>query len=91
MANKHAAEKAMRNSARRRTRNRVIRSAARTYVKQAITAIPADETQTSEQSVREAIRSLDKALQKGILKKNNVARRKSRLMKKLNLSRTATK
>ena len=91
MANKHAAEKAMRNSARRRTRNRVIRSAARTYVKQAITTIPEGEAQASEQTVRQAIRALDKAAQKGILKKNNVARRKSRLMKKLTQSRTATK
>ena len=34
-------------------------------------------------SVKDAIKALDKAAQKGIIHKNNAARRKSRLMKQL--------
>ncbi len=83
MANKHAAEKAMRQSARRRTRNRVIRAAARTQAKRAQVAVGTQEA-SAQQLVREAIRALDQAAQKGVIKKNNAARRKSRLMKKLN-------
>jgi small subunit ribosomal protein S20 len=91
LANKHAAEKAIRGSARRRVRNRVTRASARTQVKQAIAAIPEGDAAASEQAVSEAIRSLDRAAGKGVITKNNAARRKSRLMKKLNLSRSAPK
>lgn len=90
MANKHAAEKAIRVSARRRTRNRVVRSSARTHVKQAASVLSSGDATASAQSIREAVRALDKAAQKGVIKKNNAARRKSRLMKKLNQSRAAT-
>ncbi len=84
MANTRAAEKAMRVSQRRRVRNRVIRAAARTHVRQANAAIDEGETATTEAAVRAAIRALDRAAEKGIIKKNNAARRKARLMKKLN-------
>jgi small subunit ribosomal protein S20 len=58
------------------------RSRARTMVKKAEQAILNDEP--DETLVHEAIRTLDKAAVKGIIHKNNAARRKSRLMKKLN-------
>lgn len=90
MANKHAAEKAIRNSLRRRTRNRVVRSSARTHVKQAASVLSSGDSAESTQAIREAVRALDKAAQKGVIKKNNAARRKSRLMKKLNQSRSST-
>ncbi len=90
MANKHAAEKAMRVSLRRRTRNRIVRSSARTQVRQAVATVEESDAAASEQAVREAIRSLDKAASKGIIKKNNASRRKARLMKKLNQARAAT-
>ena len=89
MANKHAAEKAIRNSLRRRTRNRVVRASARTQLKQAVAAIPEGDAAASEQSVREAIRALDKAAAKGVIKKNNASRRKARLMKRFNALKTA--
>ena len=91
LANKTAAEQAMRRSARLRVGNRVIRAKARTEVKDAAQAIASDKPADAEKSVREAIRALDKAAQKGIIKKNNAARSKSRLMKKLNAARAAGK
>jgi small subunit ribosomal protein S20 len=90
LANKHAAEKAIRNSLRRRTRNRVVRSSARTHVKQAASVLSSGNATESAQAIRDAVRALDKAAQKGVIKKNNAARRKSRLMKKLNQSRSST-
>ena len=89
MANIHAAEKAMRRSARLQVRNRVARSRARSEVKQANAQIVTGNVAESEKATLEAIRALDQAAQKGIIKKNNAARRKSRLMKKLNALRAA--
>ncbi len=77
----------MRQSARRRVRNRVARAAARTQVKQANATISAGVAADAEKATVAAIRALDKAAEKGIIKKNNAARRKSRLMKKLNALR----
>lgn len=91
MANTHAAEKANRQNARHRVRNRVIRTTARTEVKNAGALIAAGDAATAEKATVDAISALDKAAQKGIIKKNNAARRKSRLMKKLNQLRTAKK
>ncbi len=81
----------MRVADRNRTRNRIVRGTARTQVRQAAAAISDGDAATTEQAVREAIRALDRAAAKGIIKKNNAARRKARLMKKLNEFRAAHK
>jgi small subunit ribosomal protein S20 len=91
LANIHAAEKAMRHSARLSVRNRVARVRARSEVKQANVLIATGNTADAEKATLEAIRALDMAAQKGIIKKNNAARRKSRLMKKLNTLLAAKK
>jgi small subunit ribosomal protein S20 len=67
---------------KRRLRNRNTRGAARTAVNQARAAFEANEPQTKE-AILKAISALDKAAEKGIIHKNNAARRKGRLMKKL--------
>ncbi|MEW5720590.1 MAG: 30S ribosomal protein S20 [Chloroflexota bacterium] len=88
-AKKHAGLKAKRQSIRRRARNRVVRMSARTEIKDAQQLIAAGKIEEGEQAVRQAIRALDLAAQKGVIKKNNAARRKARLMKKLNQAKTA--
>lgn len=74
----------MRSSEKRRLRNRKVRSETRTYIKRARAQIEAGELEEAQKSVAQAVRALDKAAEKGILHKNNAARRKSRLMRKLN-------
>ncbi len=59
-----------------------MRGAARTAVSQARAAIEANEPQTKE-AILKAISALDKAAEKGVIHRNNAARRKGRLMKKL--------
>ncbi len=76
----------MRQEQKRRAHNRSVKSLVRTQVtkaRQAITstAVSAEE---AEASVRAAVSELDRAAKKGVLHKNNAARRKSRLMKQLN-------
>ncbi len=82
MANIKSAIKRIRQSEKRRVRNRAIRSRMRTYVKQANTAIVTGDD--AGEAVRAAISELDRAAKKGIIHPNNAARRKSRLMHKLN-------
>jgi len=81
--NTKSAAKALRVSERRRLRNKSTKSAVKTFIRKAEAAIAASSEQSVE-AVRQAIRALDKAAEKKILHKNNAARRKSRLMKKLN-------
>jgi small subunit ribosomal protein S20 len=85
LANTKSARKAIRVSERRAARNKPVRTATKTFVKRAEAAISAGGEGTSESVVR-AISMLDRAATKGIIHPNNAARRKSRLMKKLNLA-----
>lgn len=80
MANTKSAIKAMRQSERRRIQNRIIRSRTRTYVKKARTAIGSASQAETEQALRAAISALDRAVNKGIIHRNNAARHKARLM-----------
>ena len=82
MPNTASAIKEVRKTARRRVRNRVSRVATRTHVKNAQQALASNAPEV-EQKVRQAMQALDQAAQKGIVHKNNAARRKSRLAKKL--------
>ena len=69
---------------RKSLRNRPIRSATRTYVKKAQDAIGTGDSEAAVESTNQAIKVLDKAATKGIIHRNTAARRKSRLMAKLN-------
>jgi small subunit ribosomal protein S20 len=79
-----SAQKAHRQSVRRHLRNRAIKSATKTAVKQANAAILSHDINAARTAVRAAIIALDKAAQKGILHGNNAARHKSRLLIKYN-------
>lgn len=83
LANTKSAIKRIRQSEKRRLRNRRVRSETRTHIKRARAQIEAGELDTAQSSVAVAVRALDKAAEKGIIHKNNAARRKSRLMHKL--------
>lgn len=84
MATTRSALKRVRSSAKKRMRNRAVRSAARTYVKKARRLILEGKKEEAILAVRQAVSALDKAVEKGVLHKNNAARRKSRLMKLFN-------
>lgn len=83
MANIASAKKRIRSSARRRERNRVYQSAARTYVKKTRSLIESGDLEGAEEMSRLALKTLDKAARKGVVHPRNAARRKSRLMKAL--------
>ncbi|HEX9029618.1 MAG TPA: 30S ribosomal protein S20 [Anaerolineales bacterium] len=83
MANIKSAIKRNKQNEKRRVRNRVVRGRARTFVKKALTGIEEGNLEEARQATQVAISALDKAAQKGVIHKNNAARRKSRLMHRL--------
>ena len=84
LANLKSAIKRVRSSRRKEIRNQVVRSTARTYVKRARRLIDERNLGEAEIVVQQAVSALDKAAQKGVIHRNNAARRKSRLIKSYN-------
>jgi small subunit ribosomal protein S20 len=82
LANTKSAIKRIRQSETRRVRNRMIRSKVRTAVKIARTAV-ANPSPEARSAVLDAIRTLDKAVTKGVLHRNTAARKKSALARQL--------
>ena len=72
------AAKTLRSQKKRASNNKIVRTYTKSRMKMALDSIDSKETVIS------AISALDKAVSKGILHKNNAARKKSRLMKKFN-------
>lgn len=68
---------------RNRQRNITVKSAVKTAAKKVVEGINS-KSETLNSDLVSAISKLDKAASKGILHKNTVARKKSRLMKKIN-------
>lgn len=89
MPHTKSAKKALRVSQRRRDHNKPVRSQVKTYVKKAEQLISGNELESAREAVQRAMAALDKAAQKGVIHPNNAARRKSRLMKKLNTAASA--
>lgn len=90
MANTASAKKRARQAEKRWLRNRRYKSSARTYVKRARKAIEERDWAQAEEAVRIACQALDKAASKGVVHKNNAARRKSRLVAFLNRARATS-
>jgi small subunit ribosomal protein S20 len=87
LANTKSAKKRININERKRQRNMAYRSKVKTMVKKAEQAI-ADGTNV-EAALREAQSTLDKAAVKGIIHKNNAARRLARLAAKVSPAASA--
>ncbi len=83
MANTASAIKRIKQNHKRRLRNRLFTVRARTFVKHARATVEEGTPEDARKTTLEAISALDKAAEKGIIHKNNAARRKSRLMRHL--------
>jgi small subunit ribosomal protein S20 len=79
LANTKSAMKRIRQSERRRLRNRALRTKIRGVIKTARSA----EGAAKPAAVLEAIRALDKAVSKGVVHRNTAARKKSALARRL--------
>ena len=84
MANTKSAQKQVRVSRRRQLYNKGPRHLCKTRIIRAEGLIAAGELESAKKAVAAAISALDKAAEEGVIHPNNAARRKSRLVKKLN-------
>lgn len=78
MANIKSKEKSIGKQERARKVNSAIKSRVRTFIKKARIAITSND-ENAQKIMLEAFKELDKAVSKGVIHKNNAARRKSRL------------
>ena len=79
--------KALKQDTKRHEKNRVVKAALKTTLKKTRQAITAGKVE--EASLRKALKDIDKAAQKRLIKKNTAARKKSRLMKNFNKSKSS--
>ena len=91
MANSRSALKRVQVAERNRLRNKSYKSALRTLMKKYFTTLEKYKAEPSEELKKKvledmslAYKKIDKAVKRGVLHRNNGARQKSRLAKKLN-------
>jgi len=85
---KKSAAKELRKAQKRTVKNRNIKENIKYLTKKALKAIDAKDIKTAEENLKKIIKTVDKAVQKKILRKNTGARKKSRLSKKVNAIKT---
>jgi small subunit ribosomal protein S20 len=82
MANIKSQIKRIKTNEKSRVMNKAARSEIKTRIKSAVESA-SNGSEDAETNLRTAIKKLDKAASKGIIHKNQAARRKSRLMKQI--------
>ena len=91
---KSSAQKRHRQSEERRLRNKSVKSSVRTSAKKFVILAQKAGRNTSEidgaeTALRDMIKKIDSAAQKGIIKKNTAARKKSRMQRLFNSIKAA--
>ena len=84
MAHSKSSKKRVFIGERNATRNKSIKSRVKTFVKKVLSAVEAKNVDEAKAALQVAYKELDKAVTKGVLKKNTVSRKKSRLTLKVN-------
>lgn len=84
MPNIKSAVKRVKTSSDRRAHNIAIKSAMRSAIKDFENKAEAKDVEAAQTALSEASKRIDKAADKGIIHKNAVARKKSRLAKMYN-------
>ncbi|MDO8578701.1 MAG: 30S ribosomal protein S20 [Dehalococcoidales bacterium] len=79
-----SAERELRASGRKQTRNKSLHSLCKTNIVKAEKVITSGDTDAAKSAVITAVSTLDRAAERGVIHRNNAARRKSRLVNKLN-------
>ncbi len=81
---KKASFKDLRQSKKRMARNLKVKNNLKKTIKEGRKLIEAKKIEDAQKKIKQSIKEIDRAISKGIIKKNTGARKKSRLMKKLN-------
>lgn len=84
MPNTASAKKALRQDAKRAARNKTVKEGVAYAAKMVRKAIEAGDKTAALAALQTAGKTIDKAMQKKVLKKNTAARKKSRMHRKVN-------
>lgn len=84
MPNIKSAKKRVLTNARKENENKVVESKMKNSIKKLEKAIKSGNKEESKKELDVTLKNIDKALNIGIIKKNNAARKKSRLTKSVN-------
>ncbi|MCQ8211420.1 30S ribosomal protein S20 [Cetobacterium somerae] len=84
MAHSKSAKKRVIIAERNRERNQAVKSRVKTMLKRVLVAVETKEVEAAKAALSVAYKELDKAVSKGIMKKNTASRRKARLAVKVN-------
>ena len=83
MANSPSAIKRAKQAAKRSNQNASMRSMVRTYIKNVVKAIEANDLEKAKAAYTVAVPVIDRMADKGIIHKNKAARNKSRLNQRI--------
>ncbi|HZK24159.1 MAG TPA: 30S ribosomal protein S20 [Oscillospiraceae bacterium] len=89
MPNSKQAGKRMRVTAKRTARNRYVKSTVKTSVRGFRDTLAEGNLDQAGDKLQAAVKTLDKAVSKGVVHKNAAARKKSRMTKHLNKAAAA--
>ena len=81
MPNSPSASKRLRQSAKRRLHNRITKKVIKTHAKRTIATVATKDLDKANADLNLTISKLDKAAARGVLHRNTVARRKSKLVR----------
>ena len=84
MANLKSSLKDIKRNTKRRLRNRSAKSAMKTFIKKVKGAVARGDMDAVQKTLAQACSAIDKTAERGIIHKNQAARRKSRLMRFVN-------
>ena len=83
MAHSKSSKKRVVLGERNRLRNQAIKSRVKTFVKKVLVAVESNNVDEAKAALSVSFKELDKAVTKGVLKKNTASRTKSRLSLKV--------
>ncbi len=90
MANLKASKKDIKRATRRQAGNKGVKTEIKTFIKKVRTAADSGDQAAAKAALVTASKKIDKAAQRGIIHKNQAARRKSRVAKAANKAAQAS-
>lgn len=83
MAILKSAIKRINTNNKKRLRNQSVKSDMRTHIKQVEALVQTNDIDAAKTAFQKTVRKIDKAVQKGVIHRNNGNRQKARLAKKI--------
>ncbi|WP_300330464.1 30S ribosomal protein S20 [Fusobacterium sp.] len=84
MANNKSAKKRVELNERNRVRNQAVKTRVKNAAKRVLAAVEANDKALALEVLSAAYKEFDKAVSKGVAKKNTISRKKSRLAARVN-------